>query len=189
MTDSDTGRIVCLIRPLRLVSVIVTCVEYDPAVRPAAVALTEMVSVSVAIVPDEGVTVIQGAVSLTVHVRSLDRLVERATVCGEGSAPPLIAEKVRALGLTCKAHDGFAKPRSIMIVNAVALSIFDVVCRISAVRRSWIIILIVLNDMNPFAVFGFTGEKAPALVRQTYSNACAGTIFIGSVSKRLAGIG
>ena len=148
--DRVTGRIVLLIRPLRLVSVIVTCVEYDPAVRPAAVALTEMVSVSVAIVPDEGVTVIQGAFSVTVHVCSLDRLVERATVCGEGSALPLVAEKMRALGLTCKAHDGFAKPRSIANANRARPSIVDAVCRIGPVRRSWFIVWIARSVMKPF---------------------------------------
>ncbi len=140
MTDSVTGRIVLLIRPLRLVSVIVICVEYDPAVRPAAVALTEMVSVSVAIVPDEGVTVIQGAFSVAVHVLSLDRFVERETVCGDGSVPPLVAEKVRAPGLTCRAHDGFAKPRSIVNTKKAPPSIVGAVCRIDAARRVWFIV-------------------------------------------------
>lgn len=122
------------------------------------VTLTETVSVSVAMVPDEGETVIQGAISVAVHVLSLSLLLERMTVCGNGSVPPLVAEKVRALGLTCKAHDGFTKPRSIAKVNAVPPSIFDVVCRIGAVRRSSIIMLVVLNVMNPFAVFCFAGE-------------------------------
>jgi hypothetical protein len=120
--------------------VIVTFAEYDPVARPAAVVLTETVSVSVAMVPDEGVTVIQVAFSVAVQVLSLERLDERTTVCGDGSVPPLVAEKVRALGLTCKAHDGFTKPRSIAIVNVVPPSILDIVCRIGAVRWSWIII-------------------------------------------------
>jgi hypothetical protein len=118
----------------------VTFAEYDPAARPAAVALTETVSVSVAMVPDEGVTVIQGAFSVTVHVLSLERVLERTTVCGDGSVPPLIAEKVRALGLTCKAQDGFTKPRSIANVNTAPPSTFDIVCRIGAMRQSWMII-------------------------------------------------
>ena len=54
-------------------------------------------------VPDEGVIVIQEAFSVAVHVLSLERLVERTTVSGDGSVPPLVAEKVKALGLTCKA--------------------------------------------------------------------------------------
>ena len=116
-----------------------TFVEYDPAARPAAVALTETVSVSVAMVPDEGVTVIQGAFSVAVHVLSLSLLLERTTACGAGSGPPLVAEKFRALGLTCNAHDGFAKPRSIANVNAVPPSIFDIVCRIGAACQAWII--------------------------------------------------
>jgi hypothetical protein len=140
-------------------------------------------------VPDEGVTVIQGAFSVAVHVLSLERLDERTTVCGDGSMLPLVAEKVRALGLTCKAHDGFTKPRSIAIVNAVPPSIFDIVCRIGAVRRSWIIIQVVLNDMNPFRCILFTGEGAPALVGKAESNACAVTIFFGRASKHLAGTG
>jgi hypothetical protein len=108
--------------------------------RPAAVVLTEMVSVSVVIVPEEGVIVIQGALAVAAHVLSLDRLVERTTIWGDGSVPPLVAEKVRALGLTCKAHNGFTKPRSIANVNAVPPSIFDIVRLIDAVRRLWIVI-------------------------------------------------
>lgn len=98
-------------------------------------ALTETMSSSVEMVPEEGVIVIQGAFTVAVHARSLKRLDERTTVCGDGSVPPLVAEKVRALGLTCKAHNGFTKPRSIANVNAVPPSIFDIVCRIGAVRR------------------------------------------------------
>src|SRR4029077_7725617 len=98
--------------------------------------LTETMSVSVAIVPDEGVTVIQGAFSVAVHVLSLERLVERTTVCGGGSVPPMVAEKVRAPGLTCKAHDRLIKPRSIANVNTVPPSTLDIVCRIGAVRES-----------------------------------------------------
>ncbi len=64
--------------------------------------------------------------------------------------PPLVAEKVRALGMTCKAHDGFTKPRSIRNVNAVPARIFDFVCRIGVVRRSWIVILVVLADTKAF---------------------------------------
>lgn len=118
---------------------IVTFAEYDPAARPAAVALTETVSVSVAMVPDEGVIVIQGAFSVAVHVLTLERLLESTTVCGDGSVPPLVAEKFKALGLTCKAHDGFTKPRNIANVNAVPPSIFDIICRIGTVHRSCII--------------------------------------------------
>jgi hypothetical protein len=120
--------------------VIVTFAEYDPAARPAAVALTETVSVSVAIVPDEGVIVIQGAFSVAVHVLTLVRLDESTTVCGDGSVPPLVAEKVRALGLTCKAHDGLTKPRSSANVNTVPQSMLDIVCLSGAVHRSWLII-------------------------------------------------
>ena len=98
-------------------------------------ALTETMSFSVEMVPEEGVIVIQGAFTVAVHILSFKRLVERTTVCGDGSVPPLVAEKVRALGLTCKAHNGFTKPRSIANVNAVPQSIFDIVCRIGAVRR------------------------------------------------------
>jgi hypothetical protein len=91
-------------------------------------------------VPEEGVIVIQGASTVAAHVLSREPLVERTTVCGDGSVPPLVAEKVRALGLTCKAHNGFTKPRSIANVNAVPPRIFDIVCRIGAVRRLWIVI-------------------------------------------------
>jgi len=113
------------------------------------VALTETMSFSVEMVPAEGVIVIQGAFTVAVHILSFKRLDERTTVCGDGSVPPLVAEKVRVLGLTCKAHDRFTSPRSIANVNAVPQSSFDVVCRVAAVRRSWIFILAVLNDLNP----------------------------------------
>lgn len=112
-------------------------------------ALTDTVSVSVAMVPDEGVIVIQGALSVAVHVLCLVRLDESTTVCGDGSVPPLVAEKLRALGLTCKAHDGLAKPRSSANVNMVPQSMLDIVCLIGAVHRSGLIILVVLIDMNP----------------------------------------
>jgi len=46
-------------------------------------------------------------------------------------------------------------------------------------RKTWI----------PFAVFCFTGEGAPALVGKAYSNPCAGKIFFGLTSKRIAEIG
>ena len=104
--------------------------------RPAALALTDTMSVSVAIVPDEGVTVIQGAFSVAVHVLSLSLLLERTTVCGDGSVPPMVAEKVRAPGLTCKAHEGYTKPISIANVKAVPPSIFDGARRIRVVRES-----------------------------------------------------
>jgi hypothetical protein len=126
-----------------------------------------MVSVSVAMVPDEGVIVIQGAFSVAVHVLSLVRLDESTTVCGDGSVPPLVAEKVRVLGLTCKAHDRFTRPRSIANVNAAPPSSFDVVCRAAAVRRLWIIILIILNDMNPIRCILFHRRRAPPLVGHT----------------------
>ena len=112
---------------------IVTFAEYDPAARPAAVALTETMSVSVAMVPDEGVIVIQGAFSVAVHDLSLERVLERTTVCGDGLVPPLVAEKVRALGLTCKAHNGLTKLRSIANIKAIPPSIFGIICGISAV--------------------------------------------------------
>lgn len=128
---------------------IVTFVEYNPAARPAAVVLTDTVSVSVAMVPEEGVIVIQGAFSVAVHVLSLVRLDESTTVCGDGSLPPVAAEKVRVLGLTCNAHDGFTKPRSIANVNTVPPSTLDIVCRIGAVRELWIFILVVLNGLCP----------------------------------------
>ena len=54
--------------------------EYDPAARPAAVVLTETVSCSVVIVPEEGVIAIQGALVVAIHVVSLDRLVESTMV-------------------------------------------------------------------------------------------------------------
>lgn len=68
-------------------------------------------------VPEEGVTVIHVAFAVAIQVRSLDRLFERTMVCSDGSVPPLVAENVRALGLTCNAHNGFTKPRSIANVN------------------------------------------------------------------------
>jgi len=123
------------------------------------VALTETVSVSEAMVPDEGVTVIQGAFSVAVHVLSLVRLDESTTVCGDGSLPPVVAEKVRAPGLTCKAHDGFTKPRSIANVNMVLPSTLDIVCRIGAVRESWISILIVLNGLCPISLNSVSPER------------------------------
>lgn len=117
--------------------------------RPAALALTDTMSVSVAMVPDEGVSVTQGAFSVAVQVLSLSLLLERTTVCGEGSVPPMVAEKVRALGLTCKAHDGLTKPRRIANVNAGPPRSIDFVCRVGAVRWSWSFIRVVLNDVNP----------------------------------------
>ena len=41
--------------------------------------------------------VIQVAFTVEAQVLSLERLLERTTVCGDGSVPPLVAEKVRAL--------------------------------------------------------------------------------------------
>jgi hypothetical protein len=127
--DIVTGRMLLLILPFRLVSVIVTCAEYDPAARPVAVVLTETVSVSVVIAPEEGVIVIQGALAVAIHVLSLSpsRLFERMTDCGNGSVLPLVAKKVRELGLTCKAHTGLTKLRSIANINAVPPSTFGIV--------------------------------------------------------------
>ena len=134
--------------------------EYDPAARPAAVVLTETVSVSVVIVPEEGVIAIQGALALAIHVLSFDWLAESTTVCGDGSVPSLVAENVRELGLTCKAHTGFTKPRSTANITAVPPSILGIVCRIGAVCCLWSIIGVVLSDMKPpFAVSCFTREE------------------------------
>lgn len=83
------------------------------------------------IVPEEGVIVIQEAFTVAAHVLSPERLFERTTVWGDGSVPPLVAENVRALGLNCKAHNGFTTQRSIANVNAVPPSILDIVCRIA----------------------------------------------------------
>ena len=159
VTVKVTGRMLLLILPFRLVSVIVTCAEYDPAARPVAVVLTEMVSVSVVIVPEEGVIVIQGALAVAIHVLSFDWVAESTTVCGDGSVPSLVAENVRELGLTCNAHTGLTKLRSIANINVVLPSILGIVCRIGAVRCSWSIIGVVLSDMKPpFAVSCFTRE-------------------------------
>ena len=140
--------------------------------RPAALALTDTMSVSVAIVPDEGVTVTQGAFSVAVHALSLSLLLERTTVCGEGSVPPMVAEKVRALGLTCKAHDGLTKPRSNASVNAVPPSSIDIVCRVGAVRGSLI----------------FIKEGTGAGWAVIEQRLCPDDLF-RRASKRLAGIG
>ena len=59
---------------------IVMYAEYDPAAWPAVVVLTETVSFSVVIVPEEGVIVIQGALAVAIHVFSLDPLVESTMV-------------------------------------------------------------------------------------------------------------
>jgi hypothetical protein len=112
-------------------------------------------------VPDEGVIVTQGALAVAIHVRSLDRSFERPTVCGDGSVPPLVAENVRALGLTCNAHNGFAKPRSIANVNAVPPSILDIVCRIGAVRRLLTVLRDVLSDMKPPSLVSAHREVRP----------------------------
>jgi len=102
--------------------------------------------------------VIQVAFTVEAQVLSLERLLERTTVCGDGSVPPLVAEKVRALGLTCKALDGFTKPRSIANVTAVPPRIVDIICRIDAVCGSWIVIQFVLSDTKPFCCLLLTGE-------------------------------
>jgi len=112
----------------------------------------------VAMVPEGDMIVIQVAFTFEAQVLSLDRLLERTTVCGGGSVPPLVAEKVRALGLTCKAHDGFTKPRSMANVTAVPPRIVDIICRIDAVRRSWIVIQVVLSDTKAFCCLLLTGE-------------------------------
>ena len=94
---------------------------------------------------------------------SLDRVFERTTVWGDGSVPPLVVEKFRALGLTCKAHNGFTKPRSIPNVNAVPPRIVEIICRIGALRRLWIVIRIVLLvTRSPFAVFCSPGRGGGA---------------------------
>ena len=98
------------------------------------VVLTETVSFSVVIVPEEGVTVIQGALAVAIHVLSLERLVESTTVWGDGFMPSQVAEKVRALGLTCKAHTGITKLRSIVNIKAIPPSIFGIACGIGAMR-------------------------------------------------------
>jgi hypothetical protein len=123
-----------------------------------------MVSFSVAMVPEGDMIVIQVAFTVEAQVLSLERLLERTTVCGDGSVPPLVAEKVRALGLTCKAHDGFTKPRSIANVTAVSPRIVDIICRIDAVRRSWIVIQVVLSDTKAFLLSSAHRGGAAALL-------------------------
>ena len=99
--------------------------------------------------------------------------------------PSLVAENVRELGLTCKAHTGFTKPRSITSINAVPPSILGIVCRIGAVCCLWSIIGIVLSDMKPpFAVSCFTREEL-ALLGKVESNVCADKNFFGLQAKAL----
>lgn len=168
---------------------IVTCAEYDPAARPVAVVLTKTVSVPVVIVPEEGVIVIQGALAVAIHVLSLSpsRLFERMADCGNGSVLPLVAKKVRELGLTCKAHTGLTKLRSIANINAVPPSIFGIACRIGAVCCLWSIIGVVLSDMKPpfLAVACFTREELWRCVGKVESNVCAYKNFFGLEAKAL----
>lgn len=170
---------------------IVTCAEYDPAARPVAVVLTETVSVSVVIVPEEGVIVIHGALAVAIHVLSLSpaRLFESMTDCGNGSVLPLVAIKVRELGLTCKAHNGLTKAKNNVNINAVPPRIFGIGCRIGAVHSSWSIIRVVRSGMKPPLLSPALSERSSSLLAKVCSNACARAIFIGSASKRLAGTG
>ena len=151
-------------------------------------ALTETMSSSVEMVPEEGVIVIQGAFTVATHVLSLERLFERTTVWGDGSVPPLVVEKVRVLGMTCKAHDGFTKPRSIANVNAVPPRIVDVVCRIGAVRRLWTVIRFVLCNTKPFRCF-LTHRREVMRAGMVLSNDRAEPIFSDPTGKPLVGQG